>query len=215
MTPNSLKKRPMMPPMNPIGRNTATMVSVVAVTASPISAVPLSDAVRWSSPIAWWRTMFSRTTIASSISRPTQIDSARSVTRLIVKPMAYITRKVPIREIGSVSPVMTVERQEDRNRNTISTVRSAPSTILRWTLETELRMEVEASRTTTSFTSGGSCALLSASAVFLTPSTTAMVFSPCAFTTSIDTARAPLTSELVSRSCSLSTISAICASRIG
>ena len=38
--PNSWKNLPMMPPMKPIGMNTATMDSVVASTAKPISCVP-------------------------------------------------------------------------------------------------------------------------------------------------------------------------------
>ena len=38
--PNSWKNLPMMPPMKPIGKNTATMDRVVANTASPISCVP-------------------------------------------------------------------------------------------------------------------------------------------------------------------------------
>ena len=42
--PNSWKNLPMMPPMKPIGRNTATMEKVVASTARPISCVPSSDA---------------------------------------------------------------------------------------------------------------------------------------------------------------------------
>ena len=68
--------------------------------------------------------MFSRTTIASSISRPTHSDSAISVIMLIVKPNMYMNRNVPISAIGSVSPVMTVERQELRNRKTIRIVSS-------------------------------------------------------------------------------------------
>ena len=40
VTPNSWKNLPMMPPMKPIGRNTATMENVVASTARPISCVP-------------------------------------------------------------------------------------------------------------------------------------------------------------------------------
>ena len=64
--------------------------------------------------------MFSRTTMASSISRPTHSDSAISVIMLMVKPNRYMNRKVPISAIGSVRPVITVERQEFRNRNTIS-----------------------------------------------------------------------------------------------
>ncbi|MNR15757.1 hypothetical protein D3C85_1323130 [compost metagenome] len=42
--PNWWKNLPMMPPMKPTGRNTATMVSVVASTARPISLVPSSAA---------------------------------------------------------------------------------------------------------------------------------------------------------------------------
>ena len=207
--PNCLKNRPMIPPMKPTGRNTATMVKVVAATASPISAVPSKAACLWSLPLAWWRTMFSRTTIASSISRPTQIDSASSVTRLIVKPIAYIARKVPISEIGSVSPVMTVERHEERNRNTISTVSAAPSKMLRSTLLTELRIAVDASRTTTSSTPGGSSACSTPTAS-LTRSTTSIVFSPCALTRSSAIARWPSTSAESSRSSSPSTTLATC-----
>ena len=44
VTPNSWKNLPMMPPMKPIGRNTATIDKVVASTASPISWVPSSEA---------------------------------------------------------------------------------------------------------------------------------------------------------------------------
>ena len=40
VSPNSWKNLPTMPPMKPIGRNTATIDSVVASTARPISCVP-------------------------------------------------------------------------------------------------------------------------------------------------------------------------------
>ena len=39
--------------------------------------------------------------------------------------------KLEITAIGSVSPVMTVERHECRNRKTMATVSSAPSTSVR------------------------------------------------------------------------------------
>src|SRR6218665_673131 len=58
--------------------------------------------------------MFSRTTIASSISNPTHRLSAISVIMLIVKPNRFMHRKVPISAIGKVRPVMTVERHADR-----------------------------------------------------------------------------------------------------
>ena len=38
--PNWWKNLPMMPPMKPMGKNTATIDSVVAITARPISSVP-------------------------------------------------------------------------------------------------------------------------------------------------------------------------------
>ena len=52
VTPNWKKKRPMMPLMNAIGTNTATIANVVAITARPISSVRLRAAVTWSLPIA-------------------------------------------------------------------------------------------------------------------------------------------------------------------
>ena len=122
-----------MPLMNAIGTNTATMAKVVAITARPISSVASCAACLWSLPIARWRTMFSRTTMASSIRRPMHSDSAISVRKLSEKSNAYSAMKVVITAIGSVSPVMIVLRQLCRNRNTISTVRAAPSRIVLFT----------------------------------------------------------------------------------
>ena len=102
--PNWKKKRPMMPLMNAIGTNTATIANVVAITARPISSVPSRAAVTWSLPMPRWRTMFSRTTIASSIRRPMHSDSAISVRKLSVKPNAYSAMNVAITAIGSVRP---------------------------------------------------------------------------------------------------------------
>ena len=52
---NDLKNCPTSPVMNPTGRNTARIVNVVAMTASPICAVPLRAAVIGSSPISMCR----------------------------------------------------------------------------------------------------------------------------------------------------------------
>ena len=125
--PNAKKNLPMMPLMNATGTNTATIANVVAITASPISLVPSSAAWRWLLPIRRCRTMFSRTTIASSIRRPMQSDSAIIVMKFSVKPKAFSTMNVDMTAIGSVRPVMIVERQLRRNRNTISTVSRPPS----------------------------------------------------------------------------------------
>ncbi len=191
VTPNSWKNLPMMPPMKPIGRNTATMDSEVASTARPISWVPSMAAWNAGLPIWTWRTMFSRTTIASSISRPTHSDSAISVTMLIVNPNRYMNRKVPISAIGSVRPVMTVERQELRNRNTISTVSSAPSIRVSRTFETATRIGREASMIGSRRRPGGNWLRMSGS-VCCNPSTTWMVFSSCDFCTVSSSVRSPL-----------------------
>ncbi len=88
VTPNWKKKRPMIPLMNAMGTNTATIANVVAITARPISSVPPARAVTWSLPMPRWRTMFSRTTMASSMRSPMHSDSAISVRKLSVKPNA-------------------------------------------------------------------------------------------------------------------------------
>ena len=59
-------------------------------------------------------------------------------------------------ETGSVSPVMTVERQEFRKVKTTSTVSSAPMMIVVFTSSTESRIQTELSRTIDSSTPSGS-----------------------------------------------------------
>jgi len=135
--------------------------------------------------------MFSRTTMASSISRPTDSVSAISVIMLMVNPSRFMKKKVPITAIGRVSPVMTVERHEFRNRNTISTVSSAPSISVCRTFCTDTRIGREPSAMGSSAKPGGSSARTALSAAFR-PSTTAMVFSSCAFWTCSSRVRWPL-----------------------
>ena len=136
-----------MPPMKATGTNTAMIVKVVAITARPISAVPSRAASKWSLPRCRWRTMFSRTTIASSISRPIASERPISVSTLSVKPKARMTMKPATTETGSVRPVITVERQEFRNRNTIRTVSRPPISIVTFTSSTDSRMKSESSLT--------------------------------------------------------------------
>ena len=135
--------------------------------------------------------MFSRTTMASSINRPTHRLNAISVIMLMVKPNMFMNRKVPISAIGSVSPVMTVERHEFRNKKTMSTVSKAPSISVWRTLSTATRMGRELSPMVSRRTPGGS-SLRSACTASLRPSTTSMVFSPWAFCTDISSVRWPL-----------------------
>ncbi len=107
---------PATPGMKATGTNTATMEKVVAATARPISAVPRSAAVRRSAPCSMWRTMFSRTTIASSMSTPMASDRPSRLMKLRVKPHSHTAMKAAMTEVGRLVAVMSVERQEFRNR---------------------------------------------------------------------------------------------------
>ncbi|MNS44117.1 hypothetical protein D3C72_765530 [compost metagenome] len=53
--PKERKNMPGMPPMKATGTNTATMVKVVATTASPISSVASMAARNGSLPMVMWR----------------------------------------------------------------------------------------------------------------------------------------------------------------
>ncbi len=92
----------------------------------PISAVPLSAAVRRSSPRCMWRTMFSRTTMASSISTPMASDSPSRLMKLSVKPHSHTAMNAVMTDVGRLRPVISVERHEFRNTKTTAIVRPAP-----------------------------------------------------------------------------------------
>ena len=78
VTANSWNSRPMSPPRNSTGMNTATSDSVIEMTVKLISRLPLIAASMTDSPCSRWRTTFSSTTIASSTTKPTASVSAMS-----------------------------------------------------------------------------------------------------------------------------------------
>jgi len=125
--PNCLKNWPTIPVIIPTGRNTATTVRVVAVTARPISAVASSAAAKGVFPIRMCRTMFSMTTMASSIKRPTDRDKAIRDMKLRVKFIAFMAKKVAIMEVGMASALISVLRQSRKKMKTIRTARRLPS----------------------------------------------------------------------------------------
>jgi hypothetical protein len=86
--------------------------------------------------------------MASSIRMPIASESPRRLMVLRVKPKAHTAMKLASTEMGSATPVMTVERQELRKRKTTRTVRAAPSRSASRTLSTEVSTRSPASRTT-------------------------------------------------------------------
>ena len=212
--PNWKKNLPTIPFMNATGTKTATMEKVVARTASPISAVPARAASKWSWPCSRCRTMFSRTTIASSMRRPIARDSAISVMTLSVIPMKFMTMKEEMTEIGRVSPVITVERHELRKQKTMKIVRIPPRIRVVWTSSTESRIMIDASRTTSIRVPAGSSGCRRAISLF-TSSTTETVFAPDCFWMSRATAGTPFTRARDRGSSIPSTTSATSPSRTG
>ncbi len=194
--PNWKKNRPMTPFMKATGTNTAMMERLVASTARPISEVPFRAAVMWSWPCSRCRTMFSRTTMASSMRRPMASDSAMSVITLSVMPRKYMAMNEEMTEMGRVRPVMTVERQELRKQKTISTVSSPPSRSVLVTSWTESRIMMDPSRTIWISTEGGS-SVRSLAISLLTASTTPTVLDLDCLKTSRTTAGTPSMSASV------------------
>ena len=105
---------PAPPPMNATGMNTAMIDKVVAVTARPISRVPTLAAFMRSMPRSMWRTIFSRTTMASSMSTPMASESPSSVMKLSVNPHAHTAMNAAITEVGRLNAVIRVDRHELR-----------------------------------------------------------------------------------------------------
>ena len=124
--PKGLNHSPETPGMKPTGMNTATIEKVVPATAMPISAVPFKAAVRRSEPRSMCRTMFSRTTMASSIKTPMAKDKPNKLMKLSVNPQSQTAMKAVMTDVGKDKAVISVERHEFKNTYTTKMVRPAP-----------------------------------------------------------------------------------------
>ena len=200
---NCLKNWPTMPVMNPTGRNTARIVKVVAITARPISAVPSRAACIGSLPISMWRKMFSRTTTASSMRMPMTSDSAISDIMLKVKPAMYMKKNVATTEVGSASAVIRVERQSRMNRKMTSTAMIPPNRMWLRTSRTFSLMKSASLWTGRICRSGNDGATRASTAS--TRSVISTVLAPDCLRTANDTASAPSSRVVVSRSSKPST----------
>ena len=78
VTANSWNRRPMIPPMNSTGMNTAASDSVMERMVNPTSRDPSNAAWSGRVPFSMCRTMFSSMTMASSTTNPTESVSAMS-----------------------------------------------------------------------------------------------------------------------------------------
>ena len=78
---------PVISPMNSSGRNTTSVVNVLATIAEATSLVPSMAAVTRSQPSSRFRKMLSRTTIELSTSKPTPSASPPNEIMFRVKPL--------------------------------------------------------------------------------------------------------------------------------
>ena len=90
------------------------------------------------------RSIFSRTTIASSTTIPIDKTIAKSVSVFMEKPKRYKPAKVPISDIGTAIIGIKVARQFCKNRNTTITTRSiaSPSVLNTSPMEALTKLEV-------------------------------------------------------------------------
>ncbi len=112
--PKATKKRPMMPSAKATGRKTAMTVAVVASTGRKTSAVPTLAASRGGVPMCTQRRMFSRTTMASSMTRPTTRARASSEMLLSPIPIRFIKKSVEIMITGRPAMVTIVLRRSPK-----------------------------------------------------------------------------------------------------
>ena len=187
--PNCRKNWPVMPFMKATGTKTATSVKVVAMTARAISRVPSLAARAGGSPCSSRRVMLSRTTTASSMSRPMASERPSRVSWFSENPSTYMKKSVPTTEVGSASAEMKVPRGSRRKTRMMRIAMAPPK-----------KMAIHTSWALASMVSAWSMSTWdwnpnwrsSSGSTFFTALATAAELAPACFTTSMPTASAPL-----------------------
>ena len=113
---NSRNSRPVIPSIKTIGKNTATSVIVVEITAKKISLAPSMPASFGAIPFSIRMYIFSVITMASSTTSPTDSTMASMESTLMENPARYMTKNAPIRETGITIQGTNVTRQSRRKR---------------------------------------------------------------------------------------------------
>ena len=113
---NCLNIRPVIPPINDTGTNTAINTSEVAKTAPNTSFIVISVAVLGSFPSCICRCVFSSTTIASSTTKPTARTRPNKINRFIENPNKCIKINTPIKETGIAQKGINAARAVPKNK---------------------------------------------------------------------------------------------------
>jgi hypothetical protein len=123
---SALKNAPVTPVIETSGRKTTIGVIVEPISGTRISAMALRIACARSWPASRCITMFSTTTMASSMTRPTAAARPPSVIRLKLSPRARSTIKVIASVAGITRPATSEVPQSRRNRTMISDASTTP-----------------------------------------------------------------------------------------
>ena len=134
---------PAMPLTNTIGKNTATEVSVEAVTAVATSAVPSRAASMVDSPASLRRAMASRMTTELSINMPTESAMPPSDITFSVRSKAYIITKMPTTVTGITMPVTIVAHASRRKKYSTRIESRPPRIAASFTSLTALAMNLD------------------------------------------------------------------------
>ncbi len=157
----SWKSCPATPSTKTMGRNTATVVRVEAITGPATSTVPAIAASRqfsrWGPGSPPWRRRWiaSSTTMESSSSMPTPSASPPSDMMFSESPICCITKKVAITETGMAIATTAVARRSRRNSAITRMASRPPSQALRTTSEMAPSMNCDWSKRTASDTPAG------------------------------------------------------------
>ncbi len=123
---SALKNDPVTPVIVMSGRKTTIGVSVDPISGTVISLSALAVACSGPSPLSRWSTIFSTTTILSSITSPTAAARPPSVIRLKLCPSTFIAMNVTTIVTGTTSPVMTAVPQSRRKSQMMKPERNRP-----------------------------------------------------------------------------------------
>ena len=124
---NCRKNRPVTPPINAQGTNTAESTAATPITGPVTSVIAFSAAATGLSPCLIQRSTFSTTTIASSTTMPIASTSPNSERVLRLKPIEAIAANVPTIATGTATSGINVARQLCRNSRTTSPTSSVAS----------------------------------------------------------------------------------------
>src|SRR5271166_2049462 len=151
--------------------------------------------------------MFSRTTIASSTTKPVEIVNAISDRLSRLKPSRYITPNEPMIEVGTATLGIAAARTLRRNAKTTRITRKTAMISVFSVSARDCRMVFERSTATVRLTSPGRAAIRRGNSA-RTLSTAVMMFAPGWRDSTTATPGLPLTSPALRRSSTESTTSA-------